>query len=123
MQPNWTVLYSIKSPENDKWTGKGFEFFDKEEDAEACYQRQILAGNQPTKRLYYDNVDWENLALHHRVKFLTEDQSGIVAAHVKSLSSSELVESVNRYQNMPTCLSLVLNEIKRRLGEDNVNVH
>lgn len=65
-RPRWTVCYNIVSPESDRWVGRGWEFFDEEAQATACYERQIKSGNCPTKRPYYHQVDYEHLgAAHH----------------------------------------------------------
>lgn len=53
--PNWTVLYNIVSPEDGRWVGTGWEFFDDEEDAEFCRRRHERLGNVPTKRPFHTN--------------------------------------------------------------------
>jgi len=58
-KPRWTIVYNIISPENPKWIGTGWEFFDKEEDAEKCYDRHVKNGNCPTKRYYYAGIKTE----------------------------------------------------------------
>ena len=55
--PRWTVVYNTISPENSKWIGTGWEFFDEEKDAQTCYDRHIKLGNCPTKRFYYQGID------------------------------------------------------------------
>ena len=51
-EPKWTVLYNIT---NDPWIGTGWEFFDDEVSAKACYARQRKTGNCPTMRPYHRN--------------------------------------------------------------------
>lgn len=65
--PEWVVCYNIKS-KPDKWVGTGWEFFDKETDAEDCYDHQIAIGNCPTKRKYYDKTDIIHLGAIHLMK-------------------------------------------------------
>lgn len=65
--PKWTVLYNIVSP-GSNWVGTGWEFFDQETDATACYERQIAIGNCPTKRPFNLSCDWEHLGAAHRWK-------------------------------------------------------
>lgn len=67
-RPKWTVLYNQQSPENDRWVGTGWEFFDREEDAEAAYERHIEAGDTPTKRPYYHNTDYPHLGAVHLIR-------------------------------------------------------
>jgi len=65
-RPRWTVCYNIVSPESDRWVGRGWEFFDEEYQATACYERHIKLGNCPTKRPYYHQSDYQHLgAAHH----------------------------------------------------------
>lgn len=59
--PRWTVCYNIVSPESDAWVGRGWEFFNKEREAEECYRRHQRLGNVPTKRPFYNPVDLEYL--------------------------------------------------------------
>ena len=56
-RPRWTVLYNIVSPESNKWIGKGYEFFDKKEDAEKAYLRVRGEGKCGTKRPYHSVDD------------------------------------------------------------------
>lgn len=65
MKPLWTVFYNIVSAENDTWIGTGYEFFDKEEDAEKCKLRHEKSGNVPTKRHFHHN-DIPHLAAAHK---------------------------------------------------------
>jgi len=53
--PQWVIGYDVSSPESKKWAGTHWEFFDTEEEALACYRRQILAGNSPFKRPYKES--------------------------------------------------------------------
>lgn len=71
MRPKWTVLYNIVSKESDTWVGTGWEFFDTEEQAQLCYNRQIAQGNCPCKRLYHKN-DVVHLAAIHAFKPLKQ---------------------------------------------------
>ncbi len=66
MKPKWTVLYNIVSKENGWFIGTGWEFFEDEKDAEMCYERQLAAGNCPTKRPFYLRVDGHHLGATHR---------------------------------------------------------
>lgn len=61
--PLWTVCYNIVSSESDAWIGTGWEFFNDEANATACYQRHQRAGNVPTKRPFYNSVDVEHLGV------------------------------------------------------------
>lgn len=65
-RPNWTVCYNIVSPENDRWTGTGWEFFDDEKDAEKCYLRHTVGEVGATKRPYYENTDFKHLGAAHQ---------------------------------------------------------
>ena len=67
-RPKWTVSYNISSPENLFWVGTGCEFFDKESEAQACYDRQIKAGNCATKRPYHEGADYPHLGAAHRIQ-------------------------------------------------------
>jgi hypothetical protein len=49
------------------------------------------------------------------IKLLSSDERGAVCTEIKALTNEELVDSVHRYKDMPSCLKLTLNEIKRRL--------
>lgn len=51
------------------------------------------------------------------LNLLSEDERQPVVSHLKTLKDDLLVEAINRYKDMPTCLRLTLNEIKRRLKE------
>ena len=51
------------------------------------------------------------------LNLLSEDERQPVVSHLKTLKDDQLVEAINRYKDMPTCLRLTLNEIKRRLKE------
>ena len=62
--PKWIVNYNIVSPENNRWIGTGWEFFDTEEEATYCYNRHLGAGNVPCKRPYY-HTDGEYLGAAH----------------------------------------------------------
>lgn len=64
-QPRWTVCYNIVSRESDQWIGHGWEFFDDEASAKACYERQIAVGNCPTKRAFHPS-DGKHLGAVHR---------------------------------------------------------
>ncbi len=64
--PRFTVLYNIVSPESSKWVGTGWEFFDKEEDAKKCYQRQIENGNCPCRRYFSEKPDRQHMGAAHR---------------------------------------------------------
>lgn len=68
MKPKWTVVYNIVSPESSKWVGTGWEFFDDEEDAQACYDRHVASGNTPTKRPYHDGCDKPHLGAAHQFR-------------------------------------------------------
>lgn len=63
--PKWTVVYNIVSPENGKWIGMGWEFFEKESDAQACSRRQEKLGNVPTTRPYH-HTDRKQMGAAHR---------------------------------------------------------
>jgi hypothetical protein len=65
-RPKWTVLTNLNSPEDNKWIGMSWEFFDKEEDAERCYERHMKAGNVPTKRPFFTKSDISHLGAAHR---------------------------------------------------------
>ena len=73
-KPKWTVVYNIVSPENPKWIGTGWEFFDKEDDAIKCFNRHEELGNIPTKRHYFAGVpdgqrfDFRHLGAHHQME-------------------------------------------------------
>lgn len=67
MRPKWTVLYNIVSAECPDWIGTGWEFFDREADAEACRLRHERAGNVPSKRPFHPN-DIPHLGAAHREK-------------------------------------------------------
>lgn len=60
--PNWTVCYNIPS-KPDSWVGSGWEFFDDEKDAKACYDKHAALGNHPTMRSYCTPLDWQFLAI------------------------------------------------------------
>lgn len=72
MLPKWTVHYNIvskeRSPDDGGWVGTGWEFFTDEMDATTCYDRQIAAGNCPTKRPYYDSCDRQHLGAGSRMR-------------------------------------------------------
>lgn len=63
--PRWTVHYNVVSPESGRWTGSGWEFFDEERDAQSCYERNLKAGNCPTKRPFHEPVDGPHLGAAH----------------------------------------------------------
>ncbi len=65
--PKWTVHYNIVSPENGKWIGRGWEFFDSGIDAQDCYDRHIRIGNCPSKRPYHP-MDSKNLGAGHSMR-------------------------------------------------------
>jgi len=77
--PHWTVCYNIVSLESNKWVGTGWEFFDDEDQASACYQRHKEAGNVPIKRPYHSD-DFEHLGVVHHlcVKPERRDIVGVV---------------------------------------------
>lgn len=60
-RPAWTVGYNIVSPENPKWIGRGWEFFDHEADAERAYELHCKLGNCPAKRPYFHASDRQYL--------------------------------------------------------------
>ena len=64
-EPKYTVLYNIVSVENKQWVGTGWEFFDDSDQAMACYDRHIMAGNCPCKRPYHKD-DRVHLGAVHR---------------------------------------------------------
>lgn len=64
-QPMWTVCYNIVSRESLRWVGTGWEFFDNECDAQACFDRHVKNGNCPTKRPYYRARDRIHLGAAH----------------------------------------------------------
>jgi len=49
------------------------------------------------------------------VVLLSDDDRQVVRSHVEGLSDELLVENINRYKEMPTCLEITLEEILRRL--------
>ena len=51
------------------------------------------------------------------LNLLSEDERQPVVSHLKTLTDDKLVDAIIRYKDMPTCLRLTLNEIKRRLKE------
>jgi len=55
--------------------------------------------------------------LNPDINLLSDDERQPVACYVKSLPDDQLVDAVVRYKEMPTCLKITLNEIKRRLKE------
>lgn len=55
--------------------------------------------------------------LRPEINLLSDDERQPVACYVKSLPDDQLVDAVIRYKEMPTCLKITLNEIKRRLKE------
>ena len=65
MRPMWTVLYNIVSPENDRWVGTGWEFFDSEEDAIRAYKRHQELGNCPGCRPFH-KTDINRMGSVHR---------------------------------------------------------
>jgi hypothetical protein len=50
--PKLVVFYNIVSKNSD-WIGTGWEFFDDQQEAKACYDQQIANGNCPCMRPYY----------------------------------------------------------------------
>lgn len=88
-KPNWTVLYNIISPENSKYVGTGWEFFDKEEDADKCYARHRDNGCCPSKRPFFEKLDRAHMGAARR--FRAHPVSGeltsvslVDASHIKS---------------------------------------
>ena len=73
--PGWTVCYNIAS-KNSTWIGTGWEFFNSEVDADACYREQIKVGNCPTKRPYYNSSDREHLGAVHILELAGIDIKG-----------------------------------------------
>src|SRR5690349_17653770 len=73
--PMWTVCYNIVSKESPRWVGTGWEFFDNEADAQACYVRLEQAGCFPTKRPYHHVVDRNHLGAHHQFPTPTRPES------------------------------------------------
>lgn len=68
--------------------------------------------------LYAEGVDRRIPSfLSTDVNLLSEDERQPVVSHLKTLTDDKLVEAIIRYKDMPTCLRLTLNEIKRRLKE------
>jgi hypothetical protein len=63
--PRWTVVTNLASPENSRWVGTSWEFFDEEGPATQCYQRQLNLGNCPTRRPYFDKCDRAHLGACH----------------------------------------------------------
>lgn len=61
MQPKWTVVTNILSPESTRWIGKSWEFFDEEEQAQQCYERHATVGEVPTKRPFYKQADMAHM--------------------------------------------------------------
>lgn len=115
--PAWTVVCKINSIENQgKWPGLSYEFFDTEDEAKSCHDRQKSIGHEPTMRPFYMRQDLEHMCGFTQVKLLQEDESSIVATELSHMSHSELIESINRYQHMPTCLWLAQKELAKRLG-------
>jgi hypothetical protein len=53
MRPKWTVLANLRAL--DGWIGNSWEFFNREEHAQLCYDMHILHGNVPTKRPFHKN--------------------------------------------------------------------
>jgi len=51
------------------------------------------------------------------LNLLSEDERQPVVSYLKTLKDDPLVEAIMRYKDMPTCLRLTLNEIKKRLKE------
>ena len=66
--PRWTVLYNIVSEESNQWVGTGWEFFDEESDAKACYHRHSTNGNCATKRPFCFKVDGIHLGPIHQLR-------------------------------------------------------
>jgi len=60
--PKWTVITNLTG----KWIGTSWEFFDEENEAEACYQKHLAIGNVPTKP-YFNAVDSFHLGAVHRM--------------------------------------------------------
>ena len=67
-KPRWTVVSNVVSPEDSTWVGTCWEFFDREEQAKHCYDRQIQSGNSPAKRPYYEKTDQDHLGAVHRMR-------------------------------------------------------
>ena len=65
MNPKYTVVTNIVSPESDRWIGTCWEFFHEEAHAVQCYRRQVQVGNCPTMRPYYEKVDQRHLGAVH----------------------------------------------------------
>jgi hypothetical protein len=65
MNPRWTVVTNIVSPESDRWIGTCWEFFDEETQAQHCYDRHVTIGNCPCKRPYFDKHDRPHLGAVH----------------------------------------------------------
>lgn len=48
------------------------------------------------------------------VKLLNEEQQKEVAKYLSSLSDDELMEKMDQYQDMPTCMALAVREASKR---------
>lgn len=64
MPPKWTVLYNIVS-DGSRWIGTGWEFFDDEHVAHHRFEELSRAGNYPTRRPYFAEVDRVHLGAGH----------------------------------------------------------
>ena len=63
--PKWTVYYNINSPENNQWTGTGYEFFDDFNDAEKALRRLQARGEVAGLRPFHE-LDARHLGAVHR---------------------------------------------------------
>ena len=75
-RPHWTVCYNIAG----KWIGTGWEFFDLQEEAKVCYEKQIEIGNCPVMRPYNHSHDKKFLGSIHQ-----ETEKDILKKRVISL--------------------------------------
>jgi len=66
-KPRWTVLYNIVSPESKRWVGTGWEFFDTEEEAQACYDRHNNGANCASKRPWHPS-DKKRMGAAHQIE-------------------------------------------------------
>jgi hypothetical protein len=103
MLPKWTVLYNIVSPENNNFVGTGWEFFDNEQDAQLCYNRQAHNGNVPTKRPFYP-TDGEHLGAAHKEEISLAESIG------KRITLICLKARLKEMQNYPVNAEITMYE-------------
>jgi len=96
------------------------EFSDAElEEAATAHVDSIRALMKSYAVVFEEGVDRRiPTFLKPEINLLSDDERQPVVHYVKSLPDDQLVDAVIRYKEMPTCLKITLNEIKRRLKEN-----